>query len=60
VKRILHLIKGLGRGGAEQLLVSAAPYVDRNRYSYEVAYVLPHKSALVPELNEAGHWQMAS
>jgi glycosyltransferase involved in cell wall biosynthesis len=52
--RILHLIKGLGRGGAEQLLKSAARYLDRDRFDFEVAYVLAHKDALVPELEEAG------
>jgi glycosyltransferase involved in cell wall biosynthesis len=54
VKRILHLIKGLGRGGAELLLLSAAPYLDRDRFHYEVAYVLAHKDTLVTELEEAG------
>jgi glycosyltransferase involved in cell wall biosynthesis len=54
VKRILHLIKGLGRGGAEQLLLTAAPYLDRDRFHYEVAYVLVHKDALRPELEKAG------
>jgi glycosyltransferase involved in cell wall biosynthesis len=54
MKNILHLIKGLGRGGAEQLLVSAAPYLDRTRFHHEVAYVLPHKNFLVPELVDAG------
>ena len=53
-KRILFLIKGLGRGGAEQLLVSAAPYLDRSRFDYEVAYLLPHKDALVGELESFG------
>lgn len=52
--RILHLIKGLGRGGAEQLLLTAAPYLDRERFQYRVAYILAHKNALVPELEEAG------
>jgi glycosyltransferase involved in cell wall biosynthesis len=54
VKRVLVLIKGLGRGGAEQLLASAAPYLDRSRLSYEVAYVLPWKNALVAELERHG------
>jgi glycosyltransferase involved in cell wall biosynthesis len=54
VKRVLILIKGLGRGGAEQLLAAAAPHVDRGRFSYEVAYLLPGKDALVPELRDAG------
>jgi glycosyltransferase involved in cell wall biosynthesis len=54
MKRILILIKGLGRGGAEQLLVSAAPYRDTRRFAYEVAYLLPEKDALVGELEELG------
>jgi glycosyltransferase involved in cell wall biosynthesis len=54
MKRILHLIKGLARGGAEQLLLSQAPYVDRSRFEYEVAYLLPDYNALVAELEGAG------
>lgn len=52
--RVLWLIKGLGRGGAEQLLASAAPYLDRSKFSYEVAYLLPHKDALANDLASAG------
>ncbi len=48
--KVLWLAKGLGRGGAEQLLVSAAPNIDRSRFDVEVAYVLSRKDALVPEL----------
>jgi glycosyltransferase involved in cell wall biosynthesis len=51
---VLVLIKGLGRGGAEQLLVSAAPHLDRSRFRYEVAYVLPAKDTLVSELQRHG------
>jgi glycosyltransferase involved in cell wall biosynthesis len=54
MKRVLWLIKGLGRGGAEQLLVSSALHRDRTRFDYHVAYVLPWKDALVPELADAG------
>lgn len=54
MQNILLLIKGLGRGGAEQLLLSAAPYLDHKRFRYEIAYLLPHKDALVPELAEVG------
>jgi len=54
LRRILLLIKGLGRGGAEQLLASAAPYLDRGRFRYEVAYLLPWKDDLVAELEAAG------
>lgn len=54
MKRVLLLIKGLGRGGAEQLLVNAAPYLDRSRFQYEVAYLLPWKDALAGELRAHG------
>lgn len=54
MRRVLLLIKGLGRGGAEQLLVNAAPYLDRRRFSYEVAYLLPWKDALVGDLEAVG------
>ncbi|MGH2747964.1 MAG: glycosyltransferase [Actinomycetota bacterium] len=52
--RILILIKGLGRGGAEQLLVNAAPYLNRTKFEYHVAYLLPWKDALVGELEATG------
>lgn len=52
--RILYLIKGLGRGGAELLVASAARLVDRSRFTAEVAYLLPWKDALVGELRDAG------
>lgn len=48
--RVLWLIKGLGPGGAEQLLVTAAGVRDRDRFAYEVAYLLPWKDHLVPRL----------
>lgn len=54
MKRILHVIKGLARGGAEQLLLNQAPYLDRRRFDYEVAYLLPDHVALVRELELAG------
>jgi glycosyltransferase involved in cell wall biosynthesis len=54
VRKVLLLIKGLGRGGAEQLLLSAAPHFDRSRFRYEVAYLLPWKDSLVRELEGAG------
>lgn len=54
MRRVLILIKGLGRGGAEQLLASAAPYLDTTRFEYEVAYLLPWKNALVPSIEDVG------
>jgi hypothetical protein len=41
MRKVLIVIKGLGRGGAELLLLSAAPYLDRERFSYRFAYLLP-------------------
>jgi glycosyltransferase involved in cell wall biosynthesis len=51
---ILLLIKGLGLGGAERMVVDALPYLDRERFSYEVAYLLPWKNFLVPQIRGAG------
>jgi glycosyltransferase involved in cell wall biosynthesis len=52
--RVLWLIKGLGLGGAEVLLARAVPHIDRSRFSVEMAYVLPHKNALVGEFEREG------
>lgn len=52
--RVLWLIKGLGRGGAEQLLVSTARSADHQRFAYETCFVLPHKNALVGVLESSG------
>jgi glycosyltransferase involved in cell wall biosynthesis len=52
--RVLWLIKGLGAGGAERLLVQSARYRDPGRISPAVAYLLPEKSTLVATLEELG------
>lgn len=52
--RVLWLIKGLGRGGAELLLLHAAALRDREAFDYEAAYLLPHKAALAGELRASG------
>jgi len=52
--KVLWLIKGLGPGGAERLVVSAARLADRSRFDFEVAYILPWKTALVGELEALG------
>lgn len=64
--RVLWLVKGLGRGGAEQLLVNLAGALDPREVRLDVAYVLPHKHALVEDLRARdvrveclagdGHW----
>lgn len=51
--RVLYLLKGLGRGGAEQIVVGTARHLDRTRFEPEVAYLLPWKDALVGELEAA-------
>lgn len=52
--RVLILIKGLGIGGAERLLVEAANCWDSTQFDYRVAYVLPWKNQLVARLTSQG------
>lgn len=52
--RVLWLVKGLGPGGAERLLVAAAAHRDRARFAVTCAYLLPWKRQLAPELEELG------
>jgi glycosyltransferase involved in cell wall biosynthesis len=52
--RVLWLVKGLGPGGAERLLVAAAAAHGRDGFSFEVDYLLPWKDALVGELATLG------
>ncbi|HEX7276588.1 MAG TPA: glycosyltransferase, partial [Acidimicrobiales bacterium] len=51
--RVLHVIKGLGPGGAERLLVSLAQEWE-GRVGVDVAFLRPDKAHLVPELEAAG------
>ncbi len=53
-KRVLILIKGLGLGGAEKLLSASLPYLNRDEFEYEIAYLLPWKDALVAEIEQQG------
>jgi glycosyltransferase involved in cell wall biosynthesis len=52
--RVFHLIKGLGRGGAEMLLAEGLRFADRQRFDYAYGYLLPWKNAVVPCLTAAG------
>ena len=52
--RVLHVVKGLGPGGAERLLVSMAAVADPTAVHHEVAYLLDWKQHLVPELEALG------
>lgn len=51
---MLWLVKGLGPGGAEQLLLLSARVADHERFDYRLAYVRPDKVHLVPELEALG------
>lgn len=54
--RIFHLIKSLGRGGAEMLLVDGPGRSDPAQFVFGFGYFLPHKDALVPALRQRfGH-----
>ncbi len=52
--RIFHLIKSLGRGGAEVLLSEGLRHADRERFTYGYGYFLPGKDAVAPELEQQG------
>lgn len=52
--RVFHLIKSLGRGGAEVLLAEGLRVADRDRFTYGYGYFLPWKDAVVPSLEEQG------
>ena len=51
---MLVVIKCLGFGGAERLLVDTVVNGDRSAFEYEVAYVLAAEDGLVPELRAHG------
>jgi len=52
--KVLWLVKGLGAGGAERLLVSLARVADHQRFDYSVAYLLPHKVAFRKAIEATG------
>lgn len=52
--RILHLIKSLGRGGAEMLLPETLRVHDQTKFEFYYIYFLPWKDQVVQEIKEAG------
>ena len=50
--RVLQLIKGLGPGGAERLIVNHLGSADHKKFSYEVAYLIAEKNHLVSEIEQ--------
>lgn len=52
--KILHLIKSLGRGGAEMLLPETLKVHDREKFDFHFAYFLPWKNQMVPAIEALG------
>ena len=49
--KIFLIIKSLGRGGAENLLVETLRLINREKFEFEVAYFLPNKNQMVRQIN---------
>lgn len=54
MKKILYIIKSLGRGGAETLLLETVKYHDHSKYEFHCIYFLPWKNQLVEDLEANG------
>lgn len=52
--KVLHIIKSLGRGGAEMLLPETLKLHDRERFEFHYIYFLPWKDQMVQALEENG------
>lgn len=52
--KILHIIKSLGRGGAEVLLPESLRLHNKIRFEFHYVYFLPWKDQMVNEIEEAG------
>ncbi|MDT0686559.1 glycosyltransferase [Autumnicola psychrophila] len=52
--KILHIIKSLGRGGAEMLLPETLKIHDTNKFEFHYIYFLPWKDQMVSALEDAG------
>ena len=52
--KVLHIIKSLGRGGAEMLLPETLKQHDLERFAFHCIYFLPWKNQLVESIENAG------
>ncbi|MHA7131837.1 glycosyltransferase [Algoriphagus namhaensis] len=52
--KILHLIKSLGRGGAEKLIPQTAQVHDQQRFEFHCLYFFHQENNIVDELEAAG------
>lgn len=51
---VLHIIKSLGRGGAEILLPETLRQHDKQKYKFHYVYFLPWKNQVVSEIEKEG------
>src|SRR5688500_2109008 len=51
---VLHIIKSLGRGGAETLLAETLNEHDRDEFCFHYIFFLPWKDQMVKQLRDAG------
>lgn len=52
--KVLHIIKSLGRGGAEMLLPETLKLHDKEKFEFHFIYFLPWKNQMVEAISEAG------
>ncbi|WP_091267511.1 glycosyltransferase [Gillisia sp. Hel1_33_143] len=52
--KVLHIIKSLGRGGAEMLLPETLKIHDISKFEFHYIYFLPWKDQMVSSIEEAG------
>lgn len=52
--KILHIIKSLGRGGAETLLPETLKLHDKEKFEFHYIYFLPWKNQLVESIQQGG------
>ncbi|MDT0644593.1 glycosyltransferase [Zunongwangia sp. F363] len=52
--KVLHIIKSLGRGGAEVLLPETLALHDQNKFEFHYVYFLPWKDQMVDIIKEQG------
>ena len=52
--KVLHIIKSLGRGGAEMLLPETLKLHNQSRFEFHYIYFLPWKDQLVKSIENAG------
>jgi glycosyltransferase involved in cell wall biosynthesis len=53
-KKVLHIIKSLGRGGAEVLLQETLKHHNQEEYEFYFIYFLPWKNQMVEGIEKAG------